>query len=1601
MEENTELEEGEACYNKDRDDNIDLDSLSYIDERIEHVLGHFQKDFEGGVSDKNLGAIIGGYGSFLPAYGCSPFRSHPNTSQKNCISPKSPYNRHVEAASDNSTAPSHVPPSTRRGTAPCSTNSLQNARAFSVDGSKKNGAGTSSNTGAEMCSLKNDSTNKSGKSAVQRTLKFRIKMKSDNLTQKNAAIYSGLGLDISPSSSMDGSPIETGGTLPVSEQIGEESPSGIIRAMTSFPIPGVVLISPLQDSMLYLTRREKIHGDRKSLSARSGQEPCSMSTDESDSIMGEENLLKKQKVRILDTNKRLGNKTPERKDFLFNDLKGNPLFGSFSDAGETAEVIGRASEVSKKVNKDGANGRMVSTEAVKEESLESMSGQDFDKSDKKHMGNGSMQMIIGRKLENSLKNNSVGSKNNGQVKGSINSQKVEVDVMKCFGEYSQNVESNKKGKLLSDGKHKSEGDQSLIRAVAIAKKDSFRSGNNEMVNNGKSSGFSDDSKSKMAKTKSSKYNNVGGSSAHSLKRDELECMVDGTDAVDGSIYDNFTDQSAYKVKIKGRQSSDKKEKLISGPGIKGALNSCPVAGNKSALEMVQMAAAPQLIEEDWVCCDRCQKWRLLPVGMKPDQLPEKWLCSMLDWLPGMNRCDISEEMTTKALYASCQMPTSEGLNNIHSSVSGAAIGVGSDAQQFGLSHQNSSSDVLSDQRKKKLGSKEKKKAEISTDNLLPADSTQNHAEESEKIPSHQLPAEGNLTRKPVSQQHSKLNGLMEVKQMPKEREKKMNGGDRKQGKLKRKMEADIYQPRTLKKPKTEDICITDAQLSPGMDLEKVAQNSRNGFPAKASGKHMRKYDEYCLSEDVQDKLVGPLKKPGDQTLVLSNGGSLDLKSFSKKGSSLKKRKLEDWQDAGKLHNMSFQDDKQYDKGSASGSKKEKKFRVLNPEEKSFTESEYKINRRGEMNQVYLSGSKNHAAVGAEVGSFGKGCPQRKHIEKVASHKVSDHVDPLGRDSGSGLLSLAATSSSSKVSGSLKCRINYADMKGSPVESVTSSPLRIPNDREGKLSLKVKEERVSCDLHSESLKIASIGCRVGDAKDKAGIQAKTSEVRDNNLLNFDVATVQQHGDCTNYESRVDKCNQESALSWEKSGKVTSLRGKEEDKRSGSEVDRNKTKVSASENGCFKNGGRQESVAEPNYDAFSQGSKNYAKCNFAQSKCEGKKNSVRHWSSEIGKQIELRQRDSEKSNPKVDASFSTSKEFSQENLIQDLEDGNKADTVCKESQDGKSKVLLSSVGEEKRETLSGSRTACESKKGDTYTECLILASTNGDVGKLTKISAGASSKGGVNCSSGTSGPDQQLPARTSYSQTAYDTLKEATNLKDRADHFKHSGFEFESNETFFEAALKFLHGALLLENFHKESSKHGNISQMQAYTTAAKLFASCAHEYERHHEIAAASLAYKCMEVAYMRVVYSKHSSINRDRNELQSTLQMALQGESPSSSASDVDNLNNQAVVDKFTLLSCAGTHVACNEVISARHRTNFVRLLDFTQDVNYAMEASRKCQSAFAAATVIMEEARNGDCLTSMRRVIDLSFHDVDELVGLVCTAMKAISCAHLGGVRD
>ncbi|GFY81408.1 CW-type zinc finger [Actinidia rufa] len=182
-------------------------------------------------------------------------------------------------------------------------------------------------------------------------------------------------------------------------------------------------------------------------------------------------------------------------------------------------------------------------------------------------------------------------------------------------------------------------------------------------------------------------------------------------------------------------------------------------------------------------------------------------------------------------------------------------------------------------------------------------------------------------------------------------------------------------------------------------------------------------------------------------------------------------------------------------------------------------------------------------------------------------------------------------------------------------------------------------------------------------------------------------------------------------------------------------------------------------------------------------------------------------------------------------------------------------------------------------------------------------------------------------------ATDALKEAVKLKDYADRIQKSGSNSEGTSLSFEAALKYLHAASLLESCHVQSEMI--LQSMQTYRRAAELCESCAHEYEKSKDMAAAALAYKCMEVAYMRIISSSHAGARKDRHELQRDLKIVPHGEYPSSSGSDVDNFGSPSTLDN---------------TVAARNRP-IVRLLNFAGDVNSAMEASTKSRIAFAAAS--------------------------------------------------
>nr|CAB3455283.1 unnamed protein product [Digitaria exilis] len=247
----------------------------------------------------------------------------------------------------------------------------------------------------------------------------------------------------------------------------------------------------------------------------------------------------------------------------------------------------------------------------------------------------------------------------------------------------------------------------------------------------------------------------------------------------------------------------------------------------------------------------------------------------------------------------------------------------------------------------------------------------------------------------------------------------------------------------------------------------------------------------------------------------------------------------------------------------------------------------------------------------------------------------------------------------------------------------------------------------------------------------------------------------------------------------------------------------------------------------------------------------------------------------------------------------------------------------------------------------------------------------------------------PARKDNTSTAY-ALKEARDLKHKANRLKEEGKELESTRLYFEAALKFLHVASLLEPISFDGSKQGDAAQSM-YSDTAKLCNFVGHAYEKCKKMAAAALAYKCVEVAYLKAAYYKYPTASKDRQVLQTVVQTAP-GESPSSSASDIDNLNNNGLSKGSSSKDANSPQVAGNHLLlAARNQPHLMRLLAYTNDVNGAFEATRKSQLAIASAAGNHENGMDG--LSSVRTVLDFNFRSVNDLLRLVRISMESISC--------
>ncbi|CAA0832044.1 CW-type Zinc Finger [Striga hermonthica] len=1300
--EETELEEGEALsYNNEaRDSTIDPDiALSYIEEKLQNVLGHFQKDFEGGVSAENLGAKFGGYGSFLPTYQRSPSGSHTKI-------PAEPHHNH-----DLQGSPKKLHVEDQRK------NSLASSCASSPLGRPHVASGKLSPLGSSLKGI--NSYLQSINSSDQRTLKVRIKVGSENSsTRKNAAIYSGLGLVVSPSSSLDDSPTTCEGHFGKLTEAPEASPTSILQMMTAFP--GELLLSPISKYLICLTEKKKPIGkfetktvdktsvessgmlENESLPSKCHQKKSMLSEKGDVSSMELKNkksngnvdygkgfLLKKERETEVSNASKLpllsgsqNNSTEPAK--LKDDVKVE-TFSAFTENGildnESAQVNSGVDNSGK--TSESKNGNPVSNNAV------------FPSVDQS-------ELIVGKKSEEGLKPASAKPST-----GSKKKQKV-ANGADRYKDFFGDVEFEDEDKESISGEMNSPGRLKNARVV------------------GKSSSSDDPNISK----------------------------------------------EKFYVDISQKP-----------PQVPDIYHLAPP--NANAPSSQAPAGSVPSVKEDWVLCDKCQKWRLLPLGTNVSSLPDKWICRMLTWLPGMNRCNVPQEETTNALRAlynpSASIPglssktQSCQLNNNNSAVSSMQMAT-ADASYPAQENQSFASG------KKKYGS-------MKVENLNDLDGSTNSSHSRKKG----LGTSGKTSNLNIGNNSPSRKSVFLVEKYSDHKEEKQplsNSSDRGTNlKLQSKREADTEGSGASKRIKSEELHADDDYWT----------SDNRGSSSKAD----------CPSTSFSNKT----SRNDDRHKYNSKTDLIGAQKCDEKD-SIRKRKAKE------------QSDQQ----------KERKAKVSHKDD-----------------------------------------PDNGHFSRTVQA-----VDYSRSDMGCVNPTVAADSSSPNVSGSHKNKASGQEVKSSPVESVSSSPIRYPNI-DKVTSDKDKDMKKDGGLSGEGVKKFSEQCQF---EEKANVDPSLKKKPRQGLSSHLKDNARACGDKVQNSSH-DSLHHEYV--YEERPKSRNIKSQEKKLNNNIHQEQAKEKLPKRSNQAETNG-TVKSCSLPPLARIS-----------------------------------------------TEPVFGTQKEIGVKSSALDLDNG-------------------------EGQKAPNQRTKVENLK--THNSLKVR-----DIDAPTPLQK-----------------DSSIHAANS-------ALKEAKDLKHLADRLKNNG-STESIGFYFQAALKFLHGASLLENGSSEATKHNDLMHsMHIYSSTAKLCQFCAHEYEKLKDMAAASLAYKCMEVAYLRVVYSSHNSASRDRNELQTALQIVPPGESPSSSASDVDNLNHQITTEKPSLAKAVGSPQVCgSHIITSRNRSGFLRILNFAQDVNFAMEASRKSRIAFTAATAKLCESSNKESFNSLKNALHFNFHDVEELLRLVRFAMEAIN---------
>ncbi|KAJ1699421.1 hypothetical protein LUZ63_007933 [Rhynchospora breviuscula] len=1328
--EDSELEEGEAC-----DYALDPDAYSYIDEKIENYLGHLQREFVAGeLSAEHLGAKFGGYGSFLPTHRRSPtVLSQPRSPAKppNHRNSVSPYNPPLEGTHHNR--------SVVTGTSISSRNIPK--RVPSTDNLAMKETLTSGPSSRQLPTQKHNPSKNSvgGGSNDQKTLKVRIKVGNENaLRRNNAAIYSGLGLDISPSSSYEASSGGSAGPSAESRGIPSESPQSILETMTCSLIPGGDLLSPIKGCFMNFTGKTT--------------PPMLKNAPKTSQSLAKSNFLAKEAK-----GHKLKNSRPDEKNHTHSGskaLKELPALPSKEQTSridlvkEKVELVeGDQSYASKSVE----NGDVNSKDKPK---LKSIRGE------KKAVDSNKERFRDSSSLDTQRKNKS-------ETKKKISISKAD------------SVESNKNGDQYAGPSNAMNNLVEVENAAEVKVQPQYDERRVQKEKQSSNSTSTDRKKESVMRSKK-----LDTLQKHELEK-EFTCEFSEEDLSEkrkksGSVKiqneKDFT--SLREAAPKERPSNNRFEKE---PVLEAQVNNFVPAPSNINLTTAEASVPPNPpveIKENWVGCDKCHKWRLLPYWTNPESLPKKWHCKLLDWLPGMNRCDVGEEETTAGANALnlVQLPLPVTLN----------------ASAVLLPDANVTAPLPGG---------------VQSVSLLPSQISKKKKEHREGT---------DLTNPMKKREKASLKGNLETSSYG-------SGGLGIESRS-----ADF----TAEKQKFKHQ--NSGRRSDGGDTMGKASNH-----SKSKNKRPIEPDDSKASKKIKKENSHSNAKEKRPEADLPGNAALDTANISSKKMSLKSSLNE--------------------RLDTKGAKVERRENFSMPE----NERPDRVSERIDVAQE-------------------KKMREQKHGEKAPNSNRRDmaYAHP----------SAEATSSSSKVSGSRsrRSKTKLLERRGSPVESVSSSPVRhLSSEKLHRKGIPLKEEVVN--IASYTLPMVSPKRGPSTEIDRPSKQPRLSETQ--RSMAEDLKAVGS--------SRNVPPEQDSEYLEKKSVQL---------------IDR------------------------PNHHENHDG---------------------------------LDQRKTLKSEPKVS---SRPKEKHRSHL-------DKAATA-------KPQTSGSKLEPEVSRTQIGSSTVNENR-----------IQQNGDFPKAPPPKKPEIANGLPSNAIRQAAPnllDKSSPARRDGHSAVFALLKEARALKHTADRMKNDQSELDSTRLYFEAALKFLQAASLCEPASGDTSRQGETTQaMQIYSDTAKLCEFCAHVYERCKKMGAAALAYKCVEVAYFKAAFYKTPGASRDRHELQATLQMVQLGESPSSSASDIDNLNNHGLAKVASVKDSNSPQVAgANHLLAGRNQPPMMRILTYANDLTSAFEATRKYQIAFAAVTnpnpVHGEVDANG--IASIGSALNFGYHNVRELLQLVRVSMECLS---------